>query len=87
MEELWEVKVKVLWRMYRHRYIGGRHTDVNNLRKGFPKDKYDVVQDAIDELVKDGFLTLKPTKSGMHVSINPRRIAEVVKVIKTFENL
>ena len=67
MFDIDEVKVKILWRMYRHRYIGGKHTDIANLRKGFPKNRYKQVEHAIDELIRNGYLLVKPTH---HVSIN-----------------
>jgi len=68
--------------MYRHRYIGGKHTDVNNLRKGFPKDQYKLVEEAIDELIRDGLLIVKPTHYGRHVSINQKMLSEVRKIIE-----
>ena len=77
-----KVKAKILWRLYRRRYIGGRHTDINNLRKGFPKDKYDLVDEVIDELVREGFLLVKPTHYGKHVSLNPRRLKEIRNIIE-----
>ncbi len=80
-----EVKVKILWRLYRRRYIGGRHTDVKNLRKGFPKDKYDIVNEAIDELIREGLLLVKPTHYGRHVSLNPSRLAEIRNLIVELE--
>jgi len=80
-----KVKAKILWRLYRRRYIGGKHTDVKNLRKGFPKDKYDVVNQAIDELIREGFLLVKPTHYGKHVSLNPNRLLEIRNLISELE--
>ncbi len=79
------VKAKILWRLYRRRYIGGRHTDVKNLRKGFPKDKYDIVDEVINELIREGLLVVKPTHYGKHVSLNPRRLVEIRKIIEELE--
>ena len=80
--QLESIKAKILWRMYRHRYIGGKHTDVNNLRKGFPKDQYNLVEKAINELIRDGFLVVKPTHYGKHVSINQNMLSEIRKIIE-----
>ena len=77
-----EVKIKILWRLYRHRFIGGKHTDIKNLRKGFPKDKYDLVDEAVNELIREGFLLVKPTHYGKHVSLNPRRLREIRSIIE-----
>lgn len=80
-----EVRIKILWRLYRRRYIGGKHTDIKNLRKGFPRDKYDLVGEAINELVREGLLLVKPTHYGKQVSLNPRRLGEIRSIIEKFE--
>ena len=82
-----EVKAKILWRLYRRRYIGGKHTDVKNLRKGFSKDKYDIVNEVIDELIREGLLLVKPTHYGKHVSLNPIRLSEIRELIEKLDNL
>jgi len=79
-----EIKAKILWRLYRHRYIGGKHTDINNLKKGFPKDKHKLIEKAVDELIKEGLILRKPTKYGLHVSINPKMIGEVREIIENW---
>lgn len=76
-----DVRTTLLLKMYTHRYIGGQHTDVVNLRKGFHPKQYGEVDDAIKQLIKDGWLIPKPAKYGFHVSLNPRIIKEVEEII------
>jgi hypothetical protein len=80
-----EIRAKILWKMYRHRYIGEKHTDIDNLPKGFPEHEHKLVKKAVRKLIKDGFLIVKTTRYGKHVSINPKMIAEVRKVVKDLE--
>ena len=77
-----EIKLRILWRLYRHRYIGGKHTAIENLKKGFPKDRLRLVEEAVEELIKEGLIVKKPTGYGLHVSINPHKIGEVRKMLK-----
>ena len=81
-----KVRAKILWRLYRHRYIGGRHTDIKNLRKGFPKDEFHLIDEIIDELIREGLLLVKPTHYGRQVSLNPRRLSEIRSIIEEFED-
>ena len=74
------VKSKILERMVRHRFIGGKHTDINNLRKGFEKSRYREIDLVIDQLIRDNFLIVKITGYGKHISLNPKMLAEVKKI-------
>jgi hypothetical protein len=78
-----EIRRKVLWRLFRHHYIGGKHTSIDNLRKGFAKSDYKAVDRVISDLIKDGFLLKKPTFYGLQVSLNPRKIQEIRQIIES----
>lgn len=79
--DLEDAKRKILHRMFYHEYIGGRHTAVENLRKGFDKNDYPVLEEAIDDLVKEGLIHLKPTSYGLHASLSASRIADIKKFL------
>lgn len=72
-----KLKHHILWKLYHHHYIGKRHTDKRNLPKGLPSHEYGACLDVADDLIKEGWLVAKKTKSGNHVSINPRAIKTV----------
>ena len=71
------LRKKLLWRMLRHRWIGGKHTDIRNLRKGFTRSRYGEVDAEIRRLATERLLSLKPTFYGLHVSLDPARLGEV----------
>ncbi|MFH0972252.1 MAG: hypothetical protein V1835_06860 [Candidatus Micrarchaeota archaeon] len=74
-------RLKILWRMLRHGHIGGRHTAIENLRKGFAKNDYPLIEVAISDLTKEGFLIIKPTSYGKQVSLNPAKLDEVKTIL------
>ncbi len=63
-------------------HIGGRHTDIENLKKGLPGHVRGDVKEAAKELLKDEILMPKITSYGLHVSLNPRKRAEIDKHLK-----
>ncbi len=67
----------LLKKLYKKRIIGGKHTSIDNLPKGFPRNLHKEVLIVANELVKEGFLLKKPTGYGLHVSLNPRMIEKI----------
>ena len=72
-----KLKAWTLNKLKRHRHIGGKHTDVNNIRKGADPKTYSLIDDIIKDLVKSGSLIIKLTSYGKHVSLNPRQVKEI----------
>jgi len=72
----------LLHKLFRHGYIGAKHTAMEILPKGFPKHLHKEAMKTVRKLTKSGFLILKPTSYGMHVSLNPRKIAEIEEKIR-----
>lgn len=62
----------VVVKLHRHKYIGKRHTNEDNIPKGFPPVDREYIKDALDELIKRGVVISKPTSYGKEVSLNPR---------------
>ena len=75
-----EIKVDVLRKMLRHRWIGGKHTSIDNIPKGFPQHERKRVGDLTKELIKEGFVLHKPTSYGEKISLNPKRVYEAKKL-------
>lgn len=77
-----DLKVIILRKLLRLRYIGGKHTDTDNLSKGLPSHLKGDAKKAAEELAKEGLLWTKPTSYGLHVSLNPNRIEEIYKIVE-----
>ncbi|MBI4896273.1 MAG: hypothetical protein HY832_01880 [Candidatus Aenigmarchaeota archaeon] len=63
-----------------HRWIGGKHTAIDNIPKGFPSHVRNDVMQATLELMKEGFIMRKPTNYGEHVYLNPKMVYEAKKI-------
>ena len=72
----------ILHKLLRHGYVGARHTALENRSKGFPRHMHKELMKTADKLIKKGLITPKPTGYGIQVSLNPRRMAEIERVIK-----
>jgi len=76
-----QVKIEILRKMLRHRWIGGKHTSIDNIPKGFPQHERSHVSNLTRDLVKEGFILHKPTSYGEEVSLNPGKLYEIKKLV------
>jgi len=79
------IYIFILRKLFRRRYIGGRHTSIANLQKGLPSDLKGSAKTIVKKLIKDELLLPKPTHDGIHVSLNPRKIEEINKILEKSE--
>ena len=82
-----EIKANILFKLFRLKTIGGKHTDIIHLYKSFEqrqlgKKGQKRVKDLVDEMIKESLLMPKPAKYGLHISINPRQIEKTKQIIK-----
>ncbi len=70
------------------RMWGGKHTEMKNLTKGLPDHllknhkSMKQVQKAIKHLIQDDWLLTKKSTGEIHVSLNPRKTAEIKQFIE-----
>ena len=76
------LKAWILNKLKRHRCIGGKHTDITNVRKGADPKMYSEIENILKDLIKAGNLLVKITSYGKHVSINPKLIKEIDEFIR-----
>ncbi len=76
-----QVKGFIVKKLFHHGYVGGRHTDLQNLKKGLPGHFRGDVKEAAEELIREGILLPKPTSYGLHVSLNPQKRAEIERYL------
>ncbi|OGM02298.1 hypothetical protein A3K72_03930 [Candidatus Woesearchaeota archaeon RBG_13_36_6] len=74
--------VFVLRKLFRHRYIGAKHTDINNIVKGLPSHLRGRCKKIVQHLIRTEFLLTKPTMYGLHISLNPEKLEEIKEIIK-----
>jgi len=67
---------------------GGKHTEVRNIKKGFPshivnsKEGQKLIEKAIKELINDGWMLCKKSTGELHVSLNPHMKKEIMDFLK-----
>lgn len=73
---------RLLAKLLRDGRIGGRHTAAANVwGHHFADDEKDVAREVTEQLVRRGILIAKRKPGGEHLSIDPRRIDEVQKIV------
>ena len=77
-----EVRKAILKKLFKHRYIGRRHTEIRNAVKGLPPEQLKEAKKQVILLIKEGYLMSKPSTGEIHVSLNPRMIKEILKIIQ-----
>jgi hypothetical protein len=71
----------ILRKLYRRRIIGGKHTAIENLIKGFPKHTRNEAKICVNELIKENLILKKETSYGLQVSLNHEKLQEIIDYI------
>lgn len=77
-----EIRYRIIRKLARHRIIGGKHTSIENIPKGMPKDLRKTVLEEVKQLIREGIIIAHPTSYGMQVSLNPRKIKEIKEILE-----
>ena len=80
--DLMIIKAELLKKLRRRGNWGECHTSFDDLPKSFRKDLRGNVKDIAEDLIKECILSSHPTSYGTQVSLNPKRKAEIDKIIK-----
>ena len=78
-----DIKRTILRKMLRHGYIGGKHTSIDNLPKGFPKSERGRVMMIVQIMLKQGYFIKRRKPDALHVSLNPRVLSQVKTEIES----
>ena len=68
MEEDRKVAGFIMNKLWSYRYVGGQHTSVDNLPKGYPLSGRGLFPSVVKRLKKEGYLVIHPTSYGPQVS-------------------
>ncbi|MGB9660289.1 MAG: hypothetical protein ACPLY9_07250 [Nitrososphaerales archaeon] len=84
-----DIKALILFKLYRLGKWGAKHTDFENIKKGFkPKELgkkgLKRVEELSEELIREGCIIPKITSYGYHVSLNPHKSKEILKIVEEF---
>jgi len=74
--------ITVLRKMYHYGYIGGKHTSIEALQRGFPSHAKGGVEKTIKKLVKEDLIKVHPTNYGIQYHLNPLRLQEIKEIVE-----
>ena len=77
-----EIRYRIVAKMVRHKFWGGRHTSFDNISKGIPTHLQKEIEKEAKQLIKEGIILSKPTGYGLEVSLNPRMKKEIEWIIR-----
>jgi hypothetical protein len=76
-----EIVYHVIYYLFNQHYIGKRHTNIENVARGVPKHDQGSCISVARDLLKQRLLIPKKTKHGFNISLNPRMIKEIRKIL------
>ena len=80
MEEK-ELIQAIIEKLYRLRYIGGRHTEMKNIHKGMNGIPEKEIEKTVRYLANKGIIQIHIKTKETHVSINPKKMKEVHRIL------
>ena len=80
--ELSDIERALLRKLYYGRYIGHRHTSETSAVRGFPRHLRGEAKAALRRLIRLDLVWLYPSTGERHVSLNPRRIEEIRRLVE-----
>jgi len=81
MEEK-ELQQAIIEKLYRLRYIGSRHTEIKNIKKGMNGISEKEIEKVVKYLLNKGVIQTSIKTKEIHVSINPKKIKEVHRILR-----
>ena len=77
-----DILISVSYVLYKKKCFGTRQILVDKLVNGFPNRIQKQIRQAINEMIRKGYLVQRPAKSGKTVYINPSYRREIQKIIE-----
>lgn len=92
MKEL--IKKMVLQKLVRENMWGGKHTPLTFIKKGIPElyrnthQGRKTIEEALRQLISQEWILIPSKRTGKggeaHISLNPRKVAEIKQFLETF---
>jgi len=71
----------IIEKLYRLRYIGGRHTEMKNIHKGMEGISEKEIEKTVRYLANKGIIQIHIKTKETHVSINPKKMKEIHRIL------
>jgi hypothetical protein len=77
------VRHAILRKLLRLGYIGGKHTSLENVPKGFPRSERKNVLKVAQKMIKEGYFLVTPKPDSLHVSLEPSLLPRIRQEIES----
>lgn len=78
--------VKIIWKLHRGPYYGGKHTSIDHLKQGFPSHKGKEIKNAIEKLVKARLVIVEKKSNEDHVCLNKDKKKIIYEIVDWFND-
>ncbi len=82
-----KIKATILYHLRRKKVIGNVHTHYDTLKRGFPSHLGKEIEKVANELIKEGFILVKPTSYGLQVLLNKEKLNDIENFILRVLNI
>lgn len=84
-----QIKATVLFKLYKRGNWGASHAAFDNLQKGFKEEDLGKhgkkrIESATRDLVRQGWIILKPAGYGLQVALNPKENQAIIAFMSRF---
>jgi hypothetical protein len=84
-----QIRAIILFKLHKRGNWGSCHTAFDNIKKGFNerdlgKHGFKTVDKIAKELIKSGFIIVKPTHYGTQISLNPRQVDSITTIMREY---
>jgi hypothetical protein len=76
-----KIRFHILNKLHLRGKWGASHTSIDLVSKGLPSHQIGDAKDIAKDLITEGLLLRKPSTKELHVSLNPRKKAEICGII------
>lgn len=79
-----DIRAHIIWKLHIKRMYGGKHTAIESVAKGVPKHLSGSYVGVAKQLIREGLVLPKTTGYGLHISLNPRKTEEILRITNDF---
>jgi hypothetical protein len=80
------LEIRIIWKLHRKHDYNKKHTSIDNLKRGFPRDSGKDIARAIDSLIQQGILLVQKKTKEDHVVLNIKKICLIKAVTDWFKS-
>ena len=77
-------EIRIVWKLHRGTYYGGKHTSIDHLSHGFPSHSGREIKSAIEELIKKQIIIVEKKTKEDHVCLNKNKIKLIYHLVDWF---